>query len=138
LDFGCGGGLVALAAKHAGARSVLAVDCDALALAACALNARDHDLELEVAHANTLDAVGACDVVLAGDVFYDRAAGPAVIHDLRARARAGALVLAGCPGRVLTPSLSEDAEIVFECTVPGVLELEGRESRIARVFRLAH
>jgi len=27
---------------------------------------------------------------------------------------------------------------VFECTVPGVLELEGRDARITRVFRLSH
>ncbi|MCE9523626.1 MAG: 50S ribosomal protein L11 methyltransferase, partial [Alphaproteobacteria bacterium] len=47
LDFASGSGLSAIAAMKAGARSVLASEIDAFAIAAIALNARANDVQIE-------------------------------------------------------------------------------------------
>lgn len=49
LDYGCGSGILAIAAALHGARAVDAVDLDPLALAACAENARRNAVTLQVA-----------------------------------------------------------------------------------------
>jgi predicted nicotinamide N-methyase len=72
LDFGCGSGVVAIAAKLAGAREVIACDNDALALRATAYNARLNRVSLQLAE--DFEAVGeALDIILVADVLYDRA-----------------------------------------------------------------
>jgi len=71
LDFGCGCGIVAIAAKLAGAREVIACDSDPQALAATALNADRNGVALSLC--TDLDAVRqALDVILVADVLYDR------------------------------------------------------------------
>lgn len=71
LDFGAGSGVVAIAAKLAGAKRVIACDIDKVSLAACRENARLNQVELEY-----LDDLYACpekvDVLLAADVLYDQ------------------------------------------------------------------
>ena len=72
LDFGCGSGVGAIAARLAGAAEVIACDIDAQALAATGLNARRNGVELSLA--GDFDTVtGALDVILVADVLYDRA-----------------------------------------------------------------
>jgi len=96
LDFGSGCAVEALAALRAGAASAVAVDVDPLASAAARLNAELNALRLAT---ETRDLVGLAidaDIVLAGDVFYDK--------DLAARAlpwlrSAGVPVLLGDPSR---------------------------------------
>jgi predicted nicotinamide N-methyase len=105
LDFASGSGLVAIAAALAGARSVTAVEIDPLAGMAIALNAARNGVAIEV----RVDAiVGAeerlAEVVVAGDVCYDRAMAAEVVTFLRGQARAGATVLLGDPGRAYLPS----------------------------------
>ena len=104
LDFASGCGLVAIAAALAGARRVTAVERDPLAGVAIALNAARHGVEIEVRLAEILGAEEKlAEVVLAGDVCYDRAMAAQVVPFLRAQARAGALVLLGDPGRAYLP-----------------------------------
>lgn len=67
VDFGAGGGVAALAACLAGARSVVAVDIDASALRACQANAALNACTLEVARALPEEF----DVLLASDVLYE-------------------------------------------------------------------
>jgi predicted nicotinamide N-methyase len=69
VDFGCGSGLVAIAAKRAGAREALALDRDAHACLAAELNAHANDVRL--AFGTTLPDTR-FDVLLAADVLYDR------------------------------------------------------------------
>ncbi|MGK2914274.1 MAG: class I SAM-dependent methyltransferase [Porticoccaceae bacterium] len=71
LDFGCGSGVVAIAAALAGASRVIACDLDPLALRATALNAHANGVALDYLH--DFSVLGAAvDVLFAADVLYDR------------------------------------------------------------------
>lgn len=72
LDFGCGSGVVAIAAARAGAARVIACDLDPDALLAAQINAAHNGVTLELAA--DFDAVSAApDLIVAADVLYDRA-----------------------------------------------------------------
>lgn len=135
LDLATGSGLCALAARLAGAASVLAVDVDAFAIEAVGLNAAANGLDVEARCDDLLDAMPpAVDVVLAGDVFYDAAMSERVQPWLLAAARAGSRVVVGDPGRHYLPRalMSELAA----CDVPTTRELEGVEVKTVRVYEL--
>ena len=71
LDFGAGSGVVAIAAKMAGAKRVIGCDIDQISLIACRENALLNQVELEYLddlYAYTEQA----DVLLAADVLYDQ------------------------------------------------------------------
>ena len=71
LDFGCGSGVVAVAAARAGAAEVIACDIDPMAQSATELNARLNDVSLTVAP--DYDAVaGPLDLIIVADVLYDK------------------------------------------------------------------
>ncbi len=71
LDFGCGSGVVAIAAAQAGAAEVVACDIDPLALEATALNAQLNDVRLTLS--DDYHAVqGEVDLITVADVLYDR------------------------------------------------------------------
>ena len=71
LDFGCGSGVVAIAAALAGADEVIACDSDPLALQAVAHNARLNGVTLTMApDYNAVE--GPVDLIIAADVLYDR------------------------------------------------------------------
>ena len=135
LDLATGSGLVALAARRAGAAEVTAVDVDPFAITAAALNATANALDLTVRERDLLDAPPPdVDVVLAGDVFYDRAMTDRVLPWLSEAARAGARVLVGDPGRHYLPRalLHELAAL----DVPTTRDLEGVEVKRVRVYSL--
>jgi predicted nicotinamide N-methyase len=71
LDFGCGSGVVAIAAALAGARHVIACDIDPSALRATSHNARLNGVALELA-ADFDAVVGDIDLIIVADVLYDR------------------------------------------------------------------
>lgn len=71
LDFGCGSGVVAIAAAKAGAKEVIACDIDPTALAAATANAELNQTTLTLS--DDFDNVdGELDVIVAADVLYDR------------------------------------------------------------------
>jgi predicted nicotinamide N-methyase len=72
LDFGCGSGVVAIAAALAGAKEVIACDIDPLALAATRANAALSGVALTEID-NFFNVKGAIDLILVADVLYDRA-----------------------------------------------------------------
>lgn len=72
LDFGCGSGVVAIAAALAGAKEVIACDLDADALTATAANARLNDVQLQLLD-NADDVRGDCELLVVADVLYDKA-----------------------------------------------------------------
>ena len=70
LDFGAGSGVVAIAAKMAGAKRVICCDIDQVSLNACRENALLNDVELE--YLDDLYKAEQVDVLLAADVLYDQ------------------------------------------------------------------
>ena len=64
LDYGCGSGILALAAAKLGAGDVVAIDLDPQALEACAENARANDAAIQIEPPDRLPA-GPYDLVLA-------------------------------------------------------------------------
>jgi predicted nicotinamide N-methyase len=136
IDVGCGGGVSSLACAKAGAR-VLAVDTDAIALEITMLAAARQGLAVEPLLADVLRApeiLDPADVVLSGDLAYDRAAAPLErAAFLRAAAR-GATVLLADAERTWFDAAG--LEQLAEYTLPVVFDLEGVERRSARVYRL--
>ena len=136
LDLATGSGLCALAARRAGAAAVLAVDVDPLAEAAGTLNAELNGLEVGFRTEDLLDQpVPDVDVVLAGDVCYDREMTGRMLPWLRQAARSGARVLLGDPGRHYLPR--SGLVPLAERDVPTTVDLEGVPVKHVRVFAVA-
>jgi predicted nicotinamide N-methyase len=135
LDFGAGSGLLSIAAAKAGAASVTAAEIDAVAGTAIALNAGLNGVGIAVASADLIGGSGdAWDVILVGDMCYERPLAERLTAWLRALAGRGKDVLLGDPGRNYLPKSGLAA--LARYTVPTSLELEDRESREGVVFRL--
>lgn len=104
LDLGTGSGLVAIAAARAGASETIAADVDRHAIAAARLNAVANDVIVSAFYADvTAGPPPAVDLVLAGDVFYDRAVARRVMAFLERCLAAGIDVLVGDPNRRWLP-----------------------------------
>ena len=136
LDLGAGSGLTAIAAMKAGARSVLANDIDVLALAAVTLNAAENAVAVETS-ANDLLAMppSQFDVVLVGDLFYERQLAEQVLAFIEAAAKGGALVLIGDPQRNYFPK--GRFVLAAEYQVAVTRELEDALIKRTAVWRLA-
>lgn len=139
LDFGSGSGLVAIAAAMAGARRVVAVDIDAVALRAIHANARHAGAHVAaVIETSTRDLVddpcAGLDVVLAGDVCYEQPMSARVLPWLATLARAGKTVLVGEPGRTYAPTAG--VEEIARYDVETVADVEGLARKIGRVLRV--
>lgn len=138
LDFASGSGLVAIAAALAGAAEVIAVELDPLAVTAIGLNARASGVRVDARLADVIESepewLADREVILAGDVCYDRAMTDRVRPWLAARARAGALTLLGDPGRAyLDPS---DLVEIARHVVPTIDDVEGQREKTGVVFRV--
>lgn len=128
VDFGSGSGLVAIAAALAGARTVTAVERDVVGRTAIRLNARAHSVELDVTE---VPPEAPFDCYLGGDLFYEEEPARAFAAWFRARARRGARVLVGDPGRAYAPA---DFMLVAEVEVPTSPDLESTTTMHARVM----
>ena len=133
LDLGAGSGLVAVAALHAGAARVVASDVDRYGQAAIGVNA-------ELNGVGPVEVVGdllggepdpAIEVVLAGDVCYDREMTGRVLPYLGKAWLAGAAVYLGDPGRPYVPR-----EGLVEVATFDVPDTEGPQLRRTTVWRL--
>ena len=71
IDFGCGSGVVAIAAVLAGAQEVVACDIDPLALQATQLNAELNDVDLTITD-DYYAVDGHIDLIIVADVLYDQ------------------------------------------------------------------
>jgi predicted nicotinamide N-methyase len=119
VDFATGSGLVAIAAMRAGAASVLANDIDPYCQAAVALNAEVNGVTLDFTEANLLGAPPPpADVILAGDICYEKPMAEQVMAWLKTAQAAGARILIGDPGRSYFPKygLTKIAEYQVETT----------------------
>jgi len=143
LDLAAGGGIAGLAALWASAAHVTANEIDAHAAAAIALNAEINGLAagLEIIKRDMLDEPVLAndggplwDVVLAGDVCYERPMAERMLAWLTRHVNAGALVLIGDPGRAYLPTIG--LQEVARYPVPTPLELEDREIKDTAVLRV--
>jgi predicted nicotinamide N-methyase len=133
LDFACGGGVVAIAAARAGGR-VRAVDVDPLAVAATELAAEANGVTVDVTTGDVVgDALPGVDVVLAGDVWYERAPSARFRRWLTRLAAAGVTVLTSDPGRGYAPRRARE---IARYDVPTPFDLEAAASRTARVLAI--
>ena len=134
LDFASGSGLVAIAAARAGAAEAMAVDVDPFCRAAVALNAALNGVDIPFREESPLGLpLPDAEVVLAGDVFYERGLAAGAAAWFGALAARGALVLAGDAGRVYAPASGFVELAAYE--VPTTVEIEDAPVRRARVLR---
>lgn len=133
LDFASGSGLVAIAAAKAGASAVLAADIDPWTETAIRLNAALNEVDIAF---TGLDLVGKpveADVLLAGDVFYDRAFADLLVPWFRELTEKGVSVLVGDPERAYLPKERLRAEATYQ--VPVTRALEDSEVKKTTVWR---
>jgi predicted nicotinamide N-methyase len=133
LDFAAGSGMVGIAAARAGAAGVLCVDIDPCALTAIALNSALNGVVVSGLEADLIGRDEGWEVVLAGDIFYERALAARVIAWLKALAARGAVVLIGDPGRAYLPK--DDLEPLARYQVPVTRDLEDAEIKASTVWR---
>ena len=132
LDLGTGSGLVAVAALLAGARAVVASDVDPYSHTAVALNAELNGVSgIEVVGDVLAEELPDVEVVLAGDVCYDREMTGRVLPFLGAAWLGGASVLLGDPGRAYVPE-----EGLVEQAAYDVVDADGGPVRRTTVWRL--
>lgn len=135
VDLGTGSGLTAIAAKRAGAAAVLAADIDALAVAAVRINAALNGIAVETTTEDLLaEPPRAADVVLVGDLFYERELAARATAYIERAAANGALVLIGDPQRSYFPR--DRFRRAAEYQVPVTRELEDAEIKRTSVWQL--
>ena len=131
LDIGAGSGLVGLAAVAAGAAQVTAADIDEFSCAAIRLNAAANDRQLTVTQDDLIGTQGPWEVILVGDLFYER---PLAERLLAWLTPLGRPALLGDPGRNYFPQAG--VRKLASYSVPTPRDLEDRELRETGVYRL--
>ncbi|MFK4824765.1 class I SAM-dependent methyltransferase [Paenochrobactrum sp. BZR 588] len=135
LDFASGSGLVGIAAMKASAQSVICADIDVFAMPAMALNAAANGVDLSSISDNLIGQDHGWDVVLAGDVFYDKAFADLLMPWFRQLAKRGALVLMGDPGRAYLPKNNLAEQALYQ--VPVTRALEDADVKSTRIWCFA-
>jgi predicted nicotinamide N-methyase len=133
LDFASGSGLVAIAAAIAGASHVTACDIDPFSTTAIEINAGINDVHVDTILANVVGQEGNWDVVLAGDVSYEKEMARKVIAWLKELNDTGLTVLIGDPGR--TYLARDRLESIATYRVPVSRDLEDSEIKKSSVWR---
>jgi predicted nicotinamide N-methyase len=134
LDFGSGSGLAAIAAARAGAAHVVACDLDPLAASVQSMNAALNDVDFERYTGDALSLDLEVDVILAGDVCYEREPSEQIVSWLRRQARSGPTVLLADPGRHYAPS--DGLQLLETFDVPTLHELESATHKRTRLWRV--
>jgi predicted nicotinamide N-methyase len=136
IDLASGSGLVGIAAMKVGAAHVLAGDIDHFAVEATTINAALNDVALTPTADDLLLAPSAkTDVILVGDLFYEKHLAEKVFTWLSATKAEGAQVLIGDPGRSYLPK--EKLSKLAEYNVPVTRDLEDAEIKRTAVWTLA-
>ena len=133
LDVASGSGLVAIAAALAGAVRVEAADIDDFAGEAIVLNAAANGVSVIPRIADLVGQDEGWDIVLAGDIFYDRDIAAPMADWLSTLHGRGATVLIGDPGRSYLPV--HRLEPLADYSVPVTRSLEDADIKPTRVWR---
>lgn len=137
LDFGAGGGVTSLAAVRAGARSTTANDIDPWSLLVTRIAADAQGLAVQTLIEDICEEpalVDDFDVVLCGDLAYERRQAPRQRAVLDRAFANGATVLVADAGRTYFEPGGLELLAEYEVAVP--VDLEGRSSRTARCYRM--
>ena len=136
LDFASGSGIVGIAAMQAGAAEATCADIDAYCGAALALNAQANGVIVGYLGEDLLEAAPPswAEVILAGDICYEKPLAERVMAWLQAGRGAGATVLIGDPGRSYFPRTGLTK--LAEYQVPTTRELEDMAVKKTAVWSL--
>jgi len=135
LDLGSGSGLAAIAAAKARAGAVQAAEIDAFAIAAITLNAEANGVTVMTIERDLLaDTQASAEVLLVGDLFYEKALAERTLAYCEQAQAHQALVLVGDPQRSYFPR--HRFEPLAEYVVPVTRELEDAEIKRTSVWRL--
>jgi predicted nicotinamide N-methyase len=136
LDFGAGGGIAGIAAALAGAAEVMASDLDPIARAAIAINAELNGVSVATC-GDVMEMDVEADVLLAGDVCYERSKALGVLAWLRRCAARGAFVLLADPHRGFFHLADEPGvELLETRLVRANADVEGREELKTSLWRV--
>jgi predicted nicotinamide N-methyase len=133
FDFATGSGLVAIAAGLAGAAEVTAADIDPWAATAVRLNAEANHVAIDFDGADRIGSPLTQDLLLAGDVFYDRSFADALVPWFERLVMEGKEILVGDPGRAYLPK--DRLEFCATYQVPVTRTLEDGEIKKTTVWR---
>jgi len=133
LDFASGSGLVAIAAAKAGAARVEASEIDDFALTAIEINARENGVAIERRAGDLVGRDDGWEVVLAGDISYQREMAEAATDWLQRLAARGADIWIGDPGRAYLAL--DRLEQIAEYSVPVTRALEDADVKRTGVYR---
>jgi predicted nicotinamide N-methyase len=134
LDVGAGSGLAAIAAALAGARGVVACDMDPIAASVQQRNARLNGVSIETLSGDVVTLDPKADIVLAGDVFYEREAAERIIAWLHHQVTQGRQALLADPGRHYAPQ--DGLELLQTYDVPTLEELESVRCKRTRLWKV--
>ena len=136
LDFAAGCGIAAIAAAKAGAASVTASEIDPFAAAAIALNAEANGVAVQIVMKDLLAAPPqGYELILAGDLCYEKPMAERVFAWLTTASHAGADVLLADPGRAYLPKTGLTELARHHVSTP--LELENRTMMDTVIYRLS-
>lgn len=131
IDVASGSGLCAIVALQSGAVAAHAFDIDPLSEAAIALNGRANGVRIGFSRQDPLGVPPPpCDVILAGDVFYEETMASHMFDWLRLAARRGTRVLVGDPGRRYLPPGLERLAVYHVRTSREIEDAETKESAV--------
>lgn len=133
IDIASGSGLVAIAAMKAGASRVIANDIDEFAACAIALNAEANGVTISSLGDDVIGETIGADIVLVGDLFYERDVASRLLVWMQRLQGAGKTVLIGDPGRSYLPV--EALEELARYDVPVTRELEDADIKRCTVWR---
>ncbi|MBF0354791.1 MAG: methyltransferase [Alphaproteobacteria bacterium] len=134
LDFAAGSGVAGIAAALAGAAFVEAAEIDAFAGAAISLNASANGVAVNVFLEDLVGSPGRWDVVLAGDVCYERPMAKRVFDWLLTLQSQGTRILLGDPGRAYLPQ--SGLGLLGSYDVPTTRDIEDKDMRTAKVYEV--
>lgn len=134
LDVGCGSGIAGVAAARAGG-SVILNDADPLALTVASLTARANGVSVEFLLGDATELpCEVAEVVLVGDVFYERSKAEGLLLQLQRYASCGLTVLAADAGRRM---VKLPGRHLFDLEIEVSRDIEGTDRRVATVYQLA-
>jgi predicted nicotinamide N-methyase len=135
VDLATGSGLVAIAAVQAGSASIVATDIDEFATTAAQMNAELNRVSLDIKLEDVLHRQPpSADVILVGDLFYEKTLATRCLAWLRQAQGQGAKVFIGDPGRSYLPK--ERLEKLAEYNVSVTRDLEDAEIKKTSVWQL--